>query len=635
MLAAVLLMGYSLNELVIIGMVLALGLLVDVFILMMEGLHEEIYVKHKTFGQAALATVSRYGIPAFAGQLTTILALAPLMAIGGTAGKFIRVLPATAIACLTIAFVVALLATMPLSRFVMGGVAAKGANNKQTTADRLTAKASAWHEGWLDRHVLKSRIRAGLFVAAAVIAFGASIYAISSTSLVMCPKTDGKKLGINVQLPPSTRLSSATDVADRIGEMLREKPYFDSVVKLVGRKSPYAAGSVSASLQPSQAENFIGFSATFKDREQRDADGYVLADRLRDEISKYLAANVADAQLLVVPETGQPSGGDPIEIEIRGPDFDQLLKLSSQVEALVRETKGTADVRNSLGTVKAEIALRPRREALDFYNLAYANLASQIRIALSNDKIGSFSRGGAQEDLDIRLGIAWPSRGGEAGGPTRAEELSRVRAFVPSGETVSMLSLLQPVQSEAPNSIVHAGGKRALTVLAKTEDRAATDIMAALTPKLDAMQKDWPAGYAYRVGGESAETGETFASAGVALVIALVMVFGVLVIMFDSFSQAFILLTTVPFALTGTFLAFPALDMPFLVLCYGRRDRADRHRRQRRHRDGRHDEPASGSRRQRAGCVRTRRLRAAAADPDHLGHDHRRPDPTGDRQPDV
>ena len=154
-------------------------------------------------------------------------------------------------------------------------------------------------------------------------------------------------------------------------------------------------------------------------------------------------------------------------------------------------------------------------------------------------------------------------------------------------------------------------------------------------PQLDALQKQWPAGYSYRIGGESAETGETFASAGVALVIALVLVFGVLVIMFDSFAQAFILIATVPFALTGTFLAFPALGMSFsffamvgvialigIVVNDGivMVDTMNQHLQA-------GDDIADG--------VGEGRGRAAAADPDHLGDDDRRPDPAGDRQPDV
>ena len=77
------------------------------------------------------------------------------------------------------------------------------------------------------------------------------------------------------------------------------------------------------------------------------------------------------------------------------------------------------------------------------------------------------------------------------------------------------------------------------------------------------MSKGWPAGYAYSFGGETAETAETFASAGVTLVIAVVLIFGVLVLVFGSFAQAFILILTPPLALIGTFVGFWAFGIPF------------------------------------------------------------------------
>lgn len=90
-----------------------------------------------------------------------------------------------------------------------------------------------------------------------------------------------------------------------------------------------------------------------------------------------------------------------------------------------------------------------------------------------------------------------------------------------------------------------------------------SDIIAEVTPKLENLQDKWPAGYTFSIGGESDETAETFGSAGIALIIAIIMVFGVLVIVFDSFPQAFILLTTMPLALVGTFIGFFLTGMSF------------------------------------------------------------------------
>ncbi len=562
-LIVILLLGYSLNELVIIGMVLALGLMVDVFILMMEGMHDEIYVQKKSFGQAALATIGNYAMPAFAGQLTTILAMAPLMAIGGVAGKFIRVLPVTAITCLVFAFVVALLAAVPLSRYLLGPVARHQAEEKKNRADVLTEKAAHWLNRFICDKVVDSRKDAWTWVGGAAAGFVLALLAFSQIPTVLYPKTDGERLGINIELPPATQLDHTQRVADAVGEILREKPYFDSVIKIAGRKSPFALVSPESRLQPTEGENFIGFSATFVERGERDAAGYEIAEDLREELDAYLSANVAGASLLVVPETNQPSTGDPIEITLSGPDMDQLQEMSQQVQRLLQGTEGVANIRDNLGNLSAEIALRPNREALSFYGISQQNLAAQARFALGAQTIGTYAIPGPDDDLEIRMGTNWPSRAGDPGGPRRIDELDLVRAFTPEGESIPMLSLLDPVQGEAALSVAHEGGRRALTVLASNRERPVTEIVEEIRPQLEELQSEWPSDYSFAIGGEAEETAETFGSAGIALVIALIMVFGVLVIVFDSFPQAFILLATMPLALIGSFFGFFVFGMQF------------------------------------------------------------------------
>ncbi|HVL74670.1 MAG TPA: efflux RND transporter permease subunit [Noviherbaspirillum sp.] len=562
-LLAILLFGYSLNELVIIGMVIALGLIIDVFIIMVEGLHEDIYLNRRSFGESVLATVDRYAVPALAGQLTTVLALAPLMAIGGIAGEFIRVLPVTTITCLVLAFVVALLATLPLSRFLLGRVKVPEGEQAHSRADRVTVRAMDWLEAWNSRHVLSSRARAWLWVIGAVLVFAISLFAIAQSRVELYPAQDGPRLGINIELPPTTQLAVSQQVADQAGEILRNKPYLESTIKLVGRKSPFTAGSPADALQPTEAENFIGFSAIFVDRDLRDAPSYELADVLRDEIAAYLERNVAGATLQVVAEAGGPSPGDPIEIQIIGPDMDTLRALSQQVQNLLRNTAGAFNVRDNLGALNPEVALRPNREALEFFGISHAELAAQIRIAMSNDVIGTFTVAGGGDDIDIRLGTEWATRPGEAGGPGSIEEIALVRAYTPAGESVSLFQLVRPLQSEGAVAIAHRDGERALTVLARNQDRTVGEIMADVEPALRQMQAGWPPGYSFAIRGEAEEAEETFGAAGIALVVAIILVMGVLVIVFDSFRQSFIILATMPLALIGTFLGFFLFGISF------------------------------------------------------------------------
>jgi len=554
---------FTLNELVIIGMVLALGLLVDVFILMVEGLHEGIYVDKIGFSQAALRTIRQYVIPTAAGQLTTILALAPLMAIGGVAGKFIRVLPLSAIACLIMAFIVALLVVVPLARFVLGKIDQKKNTKKTSKADQLTVRYSAILQKWSLRYTLRNRWRAGLWVTGAVTIFVISIMAFSHVPVVMYPKSDGLKLGITIEMPPSTTLEKSQEIANRIGEILRQKKYLESVVMLVGQKSPMAIQGLGDALRPTMAENFIGFSCVFVPRTNREEPAYMYADALRDEILDLLNNNYAAAQLTIVAETGQPSNTEPLEITLLGDNMDELQNISNSVQKALSEISGVTEVRDNIGSMQAEIALKPDREAIDFYGITQRDLAAQIRYAMSSDTIGKFAVTGIKDDLDIKLGMAWPSRAGKSGGPTKLEELSLVRAFTPEGESVSLLSLLEPHMDMAPISITHKDARRAITVLGKVDGRTPTEIIEEFRPRLDEMKKNWPPGYRYSEGGEAQETAETFASAGAMLLIAIVLVFSVLVLVFNSFAQSLIIITAIPLAMIGTFIGFFLLKIPF------------------------------------------------------------------------
>lgn len=556
-------MGYSLNELVVIGMVIALVMIVDVFIILMEGLHDEIYNEGKTFGQGVLATVKRYAMPAFAAQLTTILALVPLMSISGTTGEFIRVLPTTTVICLILSFIVAMLCSLPLSRALLGKQRKAADPGKRGRSDRLAAWAVNGLESWNTRHVVKTRRQSWLWVWGTVALFVLSMFAFTQARVELFPPTDGERLGINIELPPTAQLATSQTVADDVGAMLREKPYLQSVVKLVGLKSPFAGGSMAAALQPSEAENFIGFSVIFKPLEERDAESYVLAEEIRRELQTYLQTNVAAAQLLVVPEAGGPSAGDPIEIQLLGPDMDELQQRSREVQAVLAGLSGVVDVRDNIGMLKPQLALQPNREAANFFGVAHDDLASQLRIAFSSDEIGTFATGEGTDDIDIQLGTEWPSRPGEAGGPRNTEELSRVRVFAEDGRSIGLNQLLTPVQAEAAIAISHANGERAITVMAKNEGRTVGEIMAEVAPRLTELQAQWPEGYRAVIGGESADTSETFASALTALVIAVVLVVGVLVIVFNSFRQAFIIFATMPLAVVGSALGFWAFDITF------------------------------------------------------------------------
>lgn len=545
-LAVLWLTGQTLNNMVLIGMVVALGILVDVFILMMEGMHEFIFIKGMTFNQAALKTVKTYAPPAFAGQLTTILALLPLLAISGTLGKFIRLLPYTAIICLVLSFSIAILIDIPLSRYFLANV--KGVEEK-SRVDRLSESLSRRWVRWSLNHTIKNKTTAWGWVLATIALFFCVMASFSQIPVEFFPQSDQRNFSVNVELPPTTTLEVSQGVADELGQLLREQEYLDSVIKYVGQRSNLVP---SGELQPTEASYLVGFSGIFLPEDEREQYSFEYLDDLRNELNAVANQYPGATLVLNAQEAGQ--SGDPIQIEIRGNSLGQLRQISQKVQMALRQIPGARDVRDNLGPLQQDLRLIPKREELSFYNLSEQELASQAQYYTRAIDIGDYALGGNEEDLEIRLSTAWPSRQGRVGGPTRRDELLAARFFTdnPDQEVVSAGAVVEAVQAEAPLLVTRRDGQRTATVLAKNENRTVGEILGDLEPKLQELKQSWPLGYNYTFGGETEDQAETFGSAGQALALAIFLVFAVLVLQLGSFRQPFIILLAIPFALIGT-----------------------------------------------------------------------------------
>ncbi|MBE9029491.1 efflux RND transporter permease subunit [filamentous cyanobacterium LEGE 11480] len=568
-------LGYTLNSMVMIGMILALGLLVDVFILMLEGMHDGIEVQGLSFNQAAIRTVRTYAAPAFSGQLTTILAMAPLMAIAGTMGKFVRLIPISAIICLILSYGVALLIVVPLSQFLLDRKTTVG--HSKTFIDRLTETIAARFAQWSLKVTVPNRHVARLWTAGTLALFVCAMIAFNQLPFALFPDSEGRKLSINVELPPAATLERSQEVADRLGEQLRNyrdpqgQKVFENVVKLVGQRSNMV---VSSEIKPVNADYFVGLSAILVERSQRQRDSFEYARELRQQLNDTIVQEYPGAILAVQYERAGGSE-DPIQVELYGEDLQTLRQISSQVQQALREIPGTMDVRDDLGNLREDYKLVPKREALNFYGINQEDLGGQGRYLMIDNDVGDFSQGSGKADLEIRLSTKWPSRQGQVGGPSRLDEFATMRFITPAGEVLPADALFEPVQGAVPLSITHRDTQRSVTVLAKVmpgQGYFDSGILAALMPKLEAMQFDpndadnprrWQRGYSYRFGGDADTSSETFGSAGQMLIVAIFLVFAVLVLQFGSYTQPVIIILTIPFALIGTIFGYVLLDLPF------------------------------------------------------------------------
>ena len=550
-------LGYTFNSIMMIGMVLALGLLVDVFILVMEGMHEGLYVRKESFTKAALTTVRTYATPAIAGQLTTILALVPLMMVGGVDGKFIRILPITITTALIISLFVAFLICIPLSRLLLEN----SRSPEELRIDRYTQIWGSKLEQFLLTGPLSKKRKAIAWTSVAFGLFVLSMLASSMLPSLMYPQADDRKIGIAFELAPDTTLEQTRRVTDKATAWLSQQPWIEKFVIYTGARSPVTSSNVKDALLPNKGAHLAGYTVILRARDQRDKLSFNYLPDIRAGLEKVLA-DEPGLRIQLTHVGGNPDTSAPVAIILTGPDYQVLSDLSHQVQKRLRKEPGAVDVTDNLGPPLPEVRFTFDREMLNFFGLDESNVAEQIRIAMGDDEQGRFKTEGTADDPKLRLGYLWPSRGGDIGNPHHVAEVSLLKVITPQGESVPLETVSNYTINSVPRVYVHKDGFRAVTVEARAEGQTATAIMLAMQPGLDKMKADWPAGYDYQLGGELTKASDSYSSMGIAFVAAVLLILILLALLYNSIRQPMIILLIIPLGLTGTFSGFFLANIP-------------------------------------------------------------------------
>ncbi len=547
--------GYTVNLLMLIGMVIALGLLVDDFILIMEGMHEGIYIKGCDFAGAVRNTIGTYAVPSFSGSVTTILVFAPLAFIPGVDGKFMRVIPFTAAACLVVSFLVSIIIGPVLLRFFIK----PGSHGGQSLVDRISHRCEQVLGRWLGRVVVPNKRRAPLWTAAAAALFCISLFAASDMRVTLYPKEDGRVVGITVEFAEGLTFEAAERTAERIGGVLRAKAEIEHVFRVVGGRDPYSDAGVTD--DRSETPHISGFGCFLVPGGERDMQAHEFAARLKSELTELLV-DEPGARVFVKAASGGPSSEDPLQISLTGTDVDELRDMAEEVRLHLQTVRGVFDVRDNIGPARSEIRYRPMQEALDHHKLLPADFAGQMSVYMNNEKVGKYQRPGTQKDLDIRLGTWWNSQSGKMAGPRDWRELAGLSIVNAGGDTVPLHGLAVPEWVSAAPAIRHIDGRRAVTVKAKIQGIYMPEVLEILRPELDRMKQGWPGGYDYSFLGEE-DADRTYGSMFISFFAAIILVYGILALLFDSLFYPGIILSTVLFALVGVFFGFMLAGIPF------------------------------------------------------------------------
>jgi multidrug efflux pump subunit AcrB len=534
-LAGVDMSGFGLQQMSIVGLVIALGLLVDDAIVVVESVGR-LRRLGRTRLEAALEGTSEVGWPSVTGTVTTVLAFLPMVVIQSATGDYVRSLPVTVIYALLASLLISLtfiplMAIRILSPHDAGGAEPPFTKHNGWLQPRIEAFARGPYRrilGWSLVHPLR-------VCAAATVALVGAVALVPFVGVSLFPKAEKAQFLVNVEAPEGTTLDATDAIVRWVESVVGARPEVIRQVANSGSDNP----QVYYNVEPRQSRSNIGQVLVELDRYGSAA---TVVPALQSEFDRYPGARVTVIEF----ENGPPVEA-PIVFRVTGRDLSALKELAGSVEEVVRTTSGTRDVRNPLGDRKTDLRVAIDRDRLALFSLDPLTVDRTIRASLAGLEVGRF-RDAANEEAKIV--VRFPFQGQAPS----VDDLDRITLTNALGVSVPLAQVASLEFVPGTGRIDHYDDERVATVTAFAEaGYSVLGLTREVSTVLETME--WPAGYRWFTGGTFEEQQEGFAGMIRALLIAVLGIFAVLVLQFRSLLQPVIIFASIPLAFIGAVLA--------------------------------------------------------------------------------
>ncbi len=516
--------GYTLNQLTIVGFVIALGLLVDDSIVVVENIARFLR-RGMTRTDAAIAA-TRQITPAILGATgTLIFAFVPLMLLPGGPGDYIRSLPAAVISTILASLVVSLAIIPFLASVAMPRTSDEHGNRFLQGLQRVIEKTYA---PLLHRALLRPKRT----LVTALALFVGSLGLIPLLGFSLFPKAGIPQFRVTVTMPDDATLAQTDSAARYVERTLRERSGVHHVLTNVGHGNPFLYYNVAPENNRANFAEVVARVPVFDPRHTPQ-----VLDTLRSIFDRYPDGRIAVREY----ENGPPLEA-PIAIRFIGPDLDTLRRLAGRFERVLATIPGTRDVVNPLGTTRSNVRVNVDRARAGLLGVPVVEVDRVVRLGLAGLPAGRIQDvDGEAYDVTARL-----TRSGRAT-PDALQQL-----YVPSqtGAQVPLMQLAGLTFERIVPRIEHYDTQRSATVTSQVRTGFNTDRLTRTA--MDSLAT-WtlPDGYRWVAAGEIESREESFGGLGGAILLATVGILTVLILEFKTFKSMLIVASVIPLGVIG------------------------------------------------------------------------------------
>jgi hydrophobic/amphiphilic exporter-1 (mainly G- bacteria), HAE1 family len=531
------LLGFSLNELSTLGLVLSIGILVDDSIVILENILRHL-AEGETPPAAAISGRAEIGLAALAITLVDVVIFAPVGLVSGTIGSFFKEFGFTVAATTLMSLVVSFTLIPMLASKLL-----KQARVAEHGGGPLAAFARWWDRGFdgLERRYgallswsLGHRLIV-LLVALSTLVLGIFLVASGQVGVNFFPETDQGTFTISTTMPPGTTLAAHDAVMREIEGQLLEIPEISSGIVSAsigaGSGGPFGGGSAGATAG--------SVSVDVGDKSLRKRGVTAIAEEVRQRLALVPGAKIQ------VNISGANGGGQPVSILIQGPDNTVLDSLAGDLEQSFQGIAGLRDITNSAAAELPELDINVDRARAVQAGVSAQAIGSAVRLAYSGVVATKYLQPNGQE-LDVRVLLPQGSR-------TDVSNLAALPLQGTNGPVrLSQIATISNVTTAA--QITRRDRHRLVTVAANLGEGV---VQSQVTPAVDQAVKQLalPAGYTTSPGGTAQQQAQSFGQLGAALGISIMLAYLLMAILYNSLIHPFVILFGLPLAFGGAIIA--------------------------------------------------------------------------------
>ncbi len=531
--------GNTINFISLFSLILAIGILVDSGIVVIEAIH----TRRHMYGdkvRAAREALREYAWPLIGGTMTTVAVFLPLFFISGIVGKFIASIPYTVIFVLIASIFVAL-GLVPALAIAFTKEESSQLAHKQ---EEYAQKAREWYSNFLRKFFdnRKAQNRFLFWMIAAWIACLA-LPAIGVLKVSFFPQEDIDFLYVDIEMPPGTSLG-VTDLTTReVEETLYANTEIESFITSVGGLSSF--GSAAFAGGPTNGERFANITINLpKDR-----------TRTSTEILQDVKKQVSSVRSGIV-RAGEPSGGPPVgpavQVKYLSDDRDALDQALGLAQKALEETPGATEIIASNKNDSGQFVLTINREKAALVGLTPLAVAATLRTAVAGSDATTITGGTTDVDVVVLLNLNPLSIDTQEASVATLDEVRQIPLLTPTGNTILLGSVVDERLDRSTAIINHEDRMRVGTISASAAPGVtAGEVLAAFNERMEATPL--PEGVQIKLGGENEETNQSFLEMFYALLGGIGLMFVILVLSFNSMRFSAYLLSAVPLSLIGVF----------------------------------------------------------------------------------